>query len=153
MLALDSARGTSLPFLDFPLRLDRVANIAEHPVVVGVSLKFVPEPIVHTSRGDVDLVVHLELLDGLPTVMHLPFSAKALFAGDCTIELDVLVPGCIPRLLSFRRGRQSKCSGSHTSHDIPRAGGLHKDIGLNQVPPIKFSSDQAKLHAPSPPKS
>lgn len=101
MLALDSARGTSLPFLNFPLRLDRVAHVTEHPVVVGVSLELVPEPVVHTSRGDVDLVVHLELLDGLPTVMHLPFSAKALFAGDCTIEPDILFPGRIPRLLSF----------------------------------------------------
>src|SRR5699024_8854316 len=105
MLALDSARGTALPFFDFPLSLDIMADIAEHPVVVRISLEFIPEPIVHTSRGDVALLVHLERLDCLPIVMHLPFSAKALFAVDYTIQPNILISSLIPHLLSLTSGR------------------------------------------------
>lgn len=100
MLPLGAPVSSTLSFFDFPLRLDIVADIAEHPVVVRICFELVAQILVHTSRGDVDLVVHLESLDRLATVMHLPFSAKALLTGDCTISSDIPVfsslSGCLP---------------------------------------------------------
>lgn len=110
MLPLGASVSSTLPFFDFPLRLDIVADIAEHPVVVWVRLKIVAQPLVHTSRGDVDLVVHLEPLDRLANVMHLPFSAKALLAGDCTISPDVLVLGSLSGRLPLCGTTESFCS-------------------------------------------
>ena len=96
MLPLGASTSSTLSFFDFPFGLNVVADIAEHPVVVRVGLELVAQILVHTSRGDVDLVVHLEVLDRLPTVMHLPFSAIALLAGDCTISPDVPVFRLLP---------------------------------------------------------
>lgn len=121
-------------------------------MVLRISFKTEPKLSIHTSRGDVDSVVHLEFENRLPIGVHLPFLSLALLTGDCTIASFVFLEASISHLLALRRSRQSLGPALHARmiHLPPTLTLASSPAGSHQ---IKFSSPDLEVHATSSPES